>query len=83
MESLSEPGIKLGMVSAARQTEDRGVVELGFGGHVCAERLWGRGFGFILGFVWGVWEYFSFCYVVGRLKYKKKGCLELTHIGPS
>ena len=46
----------------------QGHVELGFGGQVCETRL--KGCGLILGIVW---EYFSFCYVVGRMKYKKKG----------
>ena len=54
--------------------QDRGVLELDFGGQGCEARLLVRGltvrvyFG-TRGFVWEVWE-FQFCYVVGSLKYK-------------
>ena len=40
----------------------------GFGGQVCVGRMRGRGCGGLGGFVWDVWDFFSFCYVVGRFE---------------
>ena len=64
--SLSDPGIWLGN-GFCMKTE--GCLEQGFGGLVCVARMRGTGCG---GFVWGDGNFFSFCYVVGSLKYKKK-----------